>query len=116
MLHRSSDAYARRPTTEDRRGSESRDRRMDPYRDERYREPGASLRERRKPLESSRSTSSGNSATKPRLTVNSSRSEQGPRTGGSISFSFFSSLELDYASTFFFFFLNVSESKKMPPC
>jgi hypothetical protein len=91
MSHRSSDAYSRRPTTEDRRGSESRDRRQDPYKDERYRrEPGASTRERRNPLEPSRSTSSVNSATNPRVAVNSSRSEQGTRTGGSISSSLFS--------------------------
>ncbi|KAH6622964.1 hypothetical protein F5144DRAFT_347316 [Chaetomium tenue] len=81
MSHRSSDAYSRRPTTEDRRGSESRDRRPDPYKDERYRrEPGASVRERRNPLESPRGTSSVNSTTKPRIAVNSSRSEQGTRT------------------------------------
>ncbi|KAK3293296.1 uncharacterized protein B0H64DRAFT_209916 [Chaetomium fimeti] len=73
MSHRSSDAYSRRPTTEDRRGSESRDRRLDPYKDERYRrDTGTSARERR--------TSSVNSAAKSRVAGNPSRPENGTRT------------------------------------
>ncbi|KAH6847938.1 hypothetical protein B0I37DRAFT_308891 [Chaetomium sp. MPI-CAGE-AT-0009] len=81
MSHRSSDAYSRRPTMEDRRGSESRDRRLDPYKDERYRrDTGASVRERRNPPEPPRGASSASSAAKPRAAMNPSRPENGART------------------------------------
>ncbi|KAK3304398.1 uncharacterized protein B0T15DRAFT_494861 [Chaetomium strumarium] len=97
MSYRSSDAYSRRPTDDDRRGSDNRDRHPDnysrarpsshyPYRDERYRresrDTDAALRERRNPPGSPHQPPSLN-ATKSNTATVSARSDQSPASRSS---------------------------------
>ncbi|KAK4043598.1 hypothetical protein C8A01DRAFT_43536 [Parachaetomium inaequale] len=88
MSYRSSDAYSRRPTGDDRRGSDSRDRRReslhrggsDIYKDDRRRrDTDTSARDHRNPPESPPGAPSANSSAKPHAVVSSTRPEHGIR-------------------------------------
>ncbi|KAH6621216.1 hypothetical protein B0J18DRAFT_220745 [Chaetomium sp. MPI-SDFR-AT-0129] len=90
----SSDAYSRRPTGDDRRNVDIRDRRResfqrstsDSYKEDRYRrDPDAVARDRRIPSDTSRDAPSVNSPTKPPNSAFSARPDLGTRTAPSRS-------------------------------